>query len=296
MNQGRALFLYSNATGRGKVFRDIAKIKARLSLCFEEFVSHQTSSMEEGMELARKACGKYQYLIIAGGDGTMNHIVNVLAKEENPPILGYINAGTICDIGSDFGIHGHYHRALKIIEEGYTKPFDVGIINHQYFFGYVAAIGSFADIPYITPRAYKKRIGRIAYYAVAAKEALFTFKKIPVHVEVDGKHYDLNVPFVLLLSGKKVGGFVVNTSDHRNDDGRMELFLTKPGLFNGLVHYLFFKTRTVKLRGSHFKITLDYPYPWCIDGEAGPSGSVEIEVLPRKLTMFCAKKIANNRK
>ena len=288
MNQGRALFLYSNATGTGGVFRNIEKIKARLEKAFSAFDAKQTSSMEEGIELAKKACGVYQYLIVAGGDGTMNHIVSAIAEMENAPILGYINAGTICDIGADFGIHGSYKRALRIIEEGKVKSFDVGRLNQTYYFGYVAAIGQFADIPYITPRAYKKRLGRIAYYGIAVKEA-FAVKKIPVHVECDGVNYDLKVPFVLLLSGKKVGGFYVNHHSSRNDDGQMELYLTKPGLFNGLVHYLFFKTRTVKLKGSHFRITLDYPYPWCLDGEQGPCGNVEIEVLPSRLRMFCAE-------
>lgn len=292
MNEGKALFLYSDATGTGKVLANIESVKARLASCFSSFEAIQTKSQEECNDLAKQACGKYDYLIVAGGDGTFNHVVNSVAREKHIPVLGYINAGTLCDIGANLGIRGSYKRALKIIEEGHTVDFDIGEINGA-FFTYVAAVGSFADIPYVTPRKYKKRLGRLAYYLVAIKEA-FTLKKIPVDVVCDGQSYHLNVPFLLLLSGKNVGGFRVNKRNSRINDGKMELFLTKPGLFNGLLHYLFFHTRTIFLRGSEFHIHVDYLLPWCLDGEAGPVGDVHILVHPRKIRIFAAEKIAKS--
>ena len=291
MNEGKALFLYSNATGTGNVLANIEKVKERLSRCFSSLESVQTKSQDEGCQLAKEACGKYDYLIVAGGDGTFHHVVNAIAREKHPPVLGYINAGTICDIGINFGIKGSYTRALKIIEEGHATDFDIGEINGR-FFTYVAAVGSFADIPYITPRKYKKRLGRLAYYFVAVKEA-FVPKKIPISVTCDGVEYQLKVPFLLLLSGKNVGGFRVNKRKSSIRDGKMELYLTRPGLLNGLVHYLFFKSRTIALQGSEFDIHVDYPFPWCLDGETGPIGDVQIRVHPRKLRMFCAEKLSN---
>ena len=290
MNQGKALFLYSDATGTGKVIANIEKVKASLAESFSYLESVKTTSQEEGCLLAKQACGNFDYLIVAGGDGTMHHIVNVLAKEKNPPVLGYINAGTICDIGVNFGIHGSYKRALKIIREGHVSSFDVGEANGV-FFTYVAAVGSFADIPYVTPRKYKKRLGKLAYYFAAVKEA-FIPKKIPINVVVDGKEYTLMVPFILLLSGKNVGGFRVNRRHSSISDGKMELYLTRPGIFNGLLHYLFFKSRTVSLVGSEFKIHVEYPFPWCLDGESGPIGDLNIRVHNKKLRIFTAEKLA----
>ena len=294
MNPGKALFLYSDATGTGKVLKNIEKVKARLAAAFEILEPKKIASIEEGCALAKEACGEYDYLIVAGGDGTFHHIVNAIAREERQPILGYINAGTICDIGVNFGIKGSYKRALRILEDGAITSFDLGEINGT-FFTYVAAVGSYADIPYVTPRKYKKRLGRLAYYFVAVKEA-FVPKKIPVHVVCDGKAYDLKVPFLLLLSGKRVGGFPVNRLSSAIDDGKMELFLTKPGLFNGLIHYLFFKTRTLSLTGSEFEISVQYPFPWCLDGEAGPVGDVRITVHPRKMRIFCSRRLAGKPK
>ena len=290
MAEKKALFLYSDATGRGQVNKKLDYVLATLREVFSTLDVHKTASMEEGMELAQKACGVYDALIFSGGDGTFHHIINALAGHENIPILGYLNGGTIGDIGPNFGINRNLKRSLRIIKDGCTCGFDLGKIGDTYF-AYVAAIGAYADIPYVTKRIHKKRLGRIAYYFRAIGDA-FRLKAIPVHIEADGRVYDLKVPFLLCLNGKNVGGFRVNTSSSRMHDGVFELYLTKPGLFNGLLHYLFFKTRTIKLRAASFDIQIDYPLPWDLDGEAAMEGSVHIDAVESNMRIFCAKKYA----
>lgn len=294
MDRGKALFLYSEATGTGQVNRHLDEVKRRLSSIFEQLDVVMTTSMEDGIVKARGACGVYDALIFSGGDGTFNHIASSLIGLENVPTLGYINGGTVCDIGRNFGIHGSFRRALKIIEEGHTCGFDMGRINDMYF-TYVAAIGAYADIPYVTPRKYKKRIGRIAYY-FRAIGAAFVPKKIECHIVADGKEYDIKTPFILCLSGKNVGGFPVNSRRSSIHDGKFELYLTRPGLFNGLLHYLLFKMRTVKIVATDIKINVTYPLPWDLDGEKGPMGDVHIQAFDSGLRIFCGKKQAKTTK
>ncbi len=287
----KALFLYSDDTGQGTINRHLDVLLSRLRKTFPELEAVKTSSAEEGARLALESCGKYDALIFSGGDGTFNNIVSALKSHEDAPTLGYINGGTLCDIGRNFGVHGSYRRALRIIEKGYTCGFDVGEVNGS-LFTYMAAVGAFADISYSTKRKYKKRLGRIVYYFKAIGEA-FSPKKVRCHVEADGKEWDLMVPFILCLNGKNVGGFRVNGKSSSMHDGKFELYLTKPGLFNGLLHYLFFKTRTTKIVASSFKIDVDYPFPWTLDGEKGPIGSATIEASDSKLRIFCTKKHAD---
>ena len=292
--RGKALFLYSDVTGIGTVNRHLTEVQKSLSETFDALDIHKTASLEDAIAKAVDSCGKYDALIISGGDGTFNNIIGALVGKKDAPTIGYINGGTICDVGKNFGIHGSFRRALRIIKEGYTCGFDVGRVNDSYF-TYVAAIGAFADIPYVTKRKYKKRLGRIAYYFRAIGAALVP-KKIHCHVVADGREYDLDVPFILCLSGKNVGGFRVNSNSSSIHDGKFELFLTKPGIFNGLLHYLFFKMRTTKIVASRFQIDVQYPLPWDLDGEKGPSGNVHIEAVDSGLAIFCAKKFAESDK
>ncbi|MCR5348165.1 MAG: hypothetical protein K6E59_00955 [Bacilli bacterium] len=284
----KALFLYNGASGKGKTNRHLPEILARLEAIFDVVDVFKTSTMEEGMEKAKQACGVYDVLVFRGGDGTFNHIVSALYGMPNPPIMGYINGGTISDIGRNFGIKGNVRHALSIIEGGHTCGFDLGLVNGEVF-TYMAAVGAYADIAYVTKRKYKKRIGRIAYYFKAIAEAL-RWRSVPCVVEAGGERVETKVPFLLCLSGKNVGGFRVNARESNIHDGKMEMYLTKPGLFNGLLHYLFFKVRTTKIVASEFHVQISYPEPWCLDGERGPSGDVHIKTVDSGLRIFCAEK------
>ena len=286
----KALFLYSDDTGHGQVRANLNPMIAALESLFPTIDIKCTSSQEEGASLASDSCGKYDILIFTGGDGTFNNIVTALLGKPNPPTLGYINGGTISDIGRNFGIHGSYQRALRIIQEGHTCGFDVGVVGGKVF-TYVAAVGAFADISYMTKRKYKRRLGRIAYYFNAVGAALRP-TKVHCSIVADGVIHEVKTPFILCMSGRNVGGFPVNSRKSSIHDGCFELYLTKPGLFNGLLHYLFFKMRTTKLVASTFSIHVDYPLPWCLDGEAGPIGDVEIKAQDSKLRIFCAKRYA----
>ena len=286
----KALCLYSTKTGKARIRKHLDEIIARLKACFLTLDVFEMPSMEEGQEKAKQSCGVYDVLIVFGGDGTMRNIIQAIVCEKEKPILGYINGGTMSDFGTNFGIKGSHKHALRIIEEGHIKEMDVGKVNDQYF-GYVAAVGAYADIPYVVKRKYKKRIGSLAYYVKAVQEG-FVPKKIKGVLRYDDKEIPFKTPFLLCLSGKKVGGFHVSPKS-KIDDGKLELYVTKPGIFNGLLHYLFFKMRTTCYISNHFSIEIDYKDPWDLDGEAGPIGSVEISCLPKALKIFCLGKIAD---
>jgi diacylglycerol kinase (ATP) len=281
----KALLLYSHVSGWKNVSRRLSFVKKRLHQVFESLEVVCTLSVEEASRLEGKACGVYDVLVVVGGDGTFNNAVNELMKHENPPILAYLNFGTIGDVGRNFGIHGSVRNALRIIEKGNIEPFDVGEINGSYF-AYGAAIGRYSDISYKVQRNKKKKAGRLAYYAEAFRQA-FQRKRVSYMVRAEGKEYSGQTPFLLLLNGKFFGGFLIDPRGRIND-GKMELYLTKPGLFNGLVNY-FFHVRTQKIAAQEFEISTSEDGCWCLDGERGPSGPARVSLHPRALRIFSKK-------
>ncbi len=282
----KALLLYSSKSGHGQMVTHHDKIIAGLKKAFDVVDECKTKTAEEGQIAARNACGVYDALIIAGGDGTFYNAVNALAALENTPVLGYINNGTIGDIGRNFGIGGSYRKAIKTIQKGEIASFDIMQVNEGYA-GYVAAVGAYADIPYITPRKPKKLLGRISYYLLAVK-ALFKRKKYHVWVEADGLSYEQDVPFVLLMNGTNVGGFYVNNYGNIFD-GHLDLYLAKPALFNGLLQFLFHRWTIKRIECKEVTIRTDCPDPWDLDGEAGASGEIRVKLLPKHLRIFSNK-------
>ena len=71
----KALFLYSDATGQGKMLAHVGDVISRLRKTFSQLEAVQTHSQDELIARAKGACGgKVDALIVAGGDGTFHHV------------------------------------------------------------------------------------------------------------------------------------------------------------------------------------------------------------------------------
>ena len=281
----KALYLCSNKTGIKKSEKKINFIFDSLRKIYEDLTIVKTENIEDFEENIRKSVGIFDVVIVGGGDGTLKAAVTVLMEfsKEVRPVLGYLPLGTVNDAGKAVGINGSLKKAFKILEKNSVVEVDVCKVNNEYF-NFVCAAGAYSDISYVTKRKAKKFFGKFAYYFVAIA-SLFKKKKLTVHVEADDKIIDIKTPLVLIMNSKNVGGFPVNFN-YSVVDGKVEIYLTKPGLFNGLLHYLFFKMRTIKLKASHVKVSIVSNETWCLDGEKGFDGDVEITVIKQELRMI----------
>ncbi len=281
----KVLYLYSDKTGLAKSVRKVNKLNKKLNEIYSDLTIKKTESLEEFKKCILTSSKVYDILIVAGGDGTLKFAVGAIMslKKEERPVLGYIPSGTVNDAGKAVGIRGSIRQALKVLKKGNVDYVDVCKVNNDYF-NFVCAAGAFSDIAYVVKRGYKKAIGRLAYYFYALSQI---FKKREIEYEITTKNEKLTgkTPFIMVMNSRNVGGFPVNF-DFSVKDGLVEVYITKPGIFNGLLHYAFFKVRTTKLRVDYIKITLKNDEYWCFDGERGDKKSVEISVLKQELKVI----------
>lgn len=280
-----ALLIYSDKTGISKSEKKNAKMISKLKEIFSDLKSIRTNTIEDFSNAVSESIGKFDVLVVAGGDGTLKLAINELMKYERDtrPILGYIPAGTVNDAGKAFGCGQTIKSGLKNLKKLNINSIDIMKANETYI-NFVAAIGAFSDISYSTPRSTKKIIGRLAYYIDALPKALKR-KLIDAEIFCNGESYKIKAPFLMILNSKNVGGFPVNFK-YSVKDGMAELFATKRGLFNGLIHYVFFKTRTLKLKSDHFLIKINSDENWCFDGEKGDKKDLEIFVLKQEIKVI----------
>ena len=281
----KVLYLYSDKTGIAKSSRKVNKLHKKLHEIYSDLTIKKTKDLEDFENSIRSAVGVYDALIVAGGDGTVKFVVNVLMSipKEKRPILGYIPTGTVNDAGKAVGIKGSVRQALKVLKEGKTDTVDICKVNNEYF-TFVCAAGAFSDISYVVKRGYKKVIGRLAYYFYALSQ-IFKKREIEYEITTKNEKFSGKTPFIMVMNSRNVGGFPVNF-DFSVKDGLVEVYITKPGLFNGLLHYAFFKVKTTKLRVDYIKITLKNDEYWCFDGERGDKKSVEISVLKQEIKVI----------
>lgn len=279
-----ALFLYNKNSGFGILKRKIAFIVKSLNETFEVVDVVPSISKEHFLSTASEACGKYDVLVFAGGDGTFNMVANAISKHDVRPIIGIIPTGTVNDAARNFHITRNVKKCLKIIKNQKITKFDICKINDTYF-TFASAIGVFTDIPYLTKVSNKKKIGRLAYY-LKAIPSIFKRSVVKGTIKINDEVIPFETPFFLVMNSARVGGFKINPkSDMR--DGVVDIFISKPAPLNSLLQYLF-KSKKVKLiQASEFHVNIDSSMNWDIDGEMGFKGDAHFKVVPNHLTIFC---------
>ncbi len=259
----KALFLYNPSSGRGLKNKKLLYIKKELLKTYDSVDLVISQSKEHFMSECQKACENYDALIFSGGDGTFNMVVSALKDSVNKPILGMIPNGRLNDSYKTFGVPKSIKRALKVIKEQNIEDVDtVNVDNHEFIFSF--SQGAYSDIPYSTK--YKK-LGRFIYYLKAIPRL---FKKIRIKgklIDNDSKNeYYFETPFILIMNGTYMGGFKINKHNSYND-GLVDIYLVKPGVFNGLLKYFFSWKKIPHFKLSNFTIQDDSDMPYDLDGE-----------------------------
>ncbi len=243
-------------------------------------------SMASARQVMARAGEDYEALVVAGGDGSFNLAVNAVMGNQRQPILGYLNFGTLGDVGRNFGISANLSTALAVLKAQRIRSIDVGELRNQeesQYFVYCAAFGAYSAISYRTSAAQKKIWRRWAYYAQALGEA-FRPQRYPYHYVSRTLVEQGSAPFLMVLNGTHMAGFPVNKKG-RLDDGLAEVYLTRPSLFNGLLHYLPW-LRKPQDQAATCTFSGLPKEPWCLDGEEGPRGDATFVLHPQALRVF----------
>jgi diacylglycerol kinase (ATP) len=131
-----------------------------------------TSRAGDAGELAAEAARSGVELVIAaGGDGTINEVVNGLMRVSRPPRLGIVPLGTANDFARTLDLPSHAGAALRVALHGVAVELDVAIVNARYFIN-VSTGGFGADATKSAPRGAKRVLGPLAYAASGVKRLL----------------------------------------------------------------------------------------------------------------------------
>src|SRR4051812_29924734 len=154
----------------------------------------------------------YRIVVAAGGDGTINEVVNGLAGSQTA--LGILPVGTMNVFAAELGLPRRLSDAWRVIQAGHTREIDLARANRQYFVQ-LAGVGLDAQVVKETTRTLKKNFGPLSYLISTAQIAA---RKPPVIIaDCDGRV--LEGSFVLIGNGRFYGGPIPFFSRARVDDG-----------------------------------------------------------------------------
>ena len=264
----KAILIFNINAGNKNIFNKVLKIKNKLSDIYDVDLFSYTKIEDIAKILLRK---NYAYLFLCGGDGSFNNLINFVMKNEqiNFPCIGYIPTGTMNDCLKGYGINS-INSSIKIIKNNHQENILLGKCNDQYF-SYLFALGAYSDISYVAKRKNKKNEGKLSYYFKSIKEA---FKKQNYSFYINDKLFES--PFIMYLNGSNVGGFKINKQFFNDKKGNF--YITRKGIFNGLLTYLGKKNRII-LNGDRFIIKVVKSVPCCLDGEKYISNQFDISFI-----------------
>lgn len=214
-------------------------------------------------------------VITLGGDGTFNEAMNGNFLREERLLLSHIPLGTTNDIGAMFGYGKDVINNLRLLLDGEVKDIDICCVNNKPFV-YVAGFGKFMNVPYMTSRNLKKKIGYFAYLVEALKEFRLSTRLYDLSYVIDGEEYRGLYSFMLISNANRIAGINHFYNDVKLDDGKFEVLfcnLSKKKDILKTLYYLRLNDIT-KVPGFYFhktdNLTIKFKrkvLPWCVDGE-----------------------------
>ena len=231
-------------------------------------------------------------MVVAGGDGTVNYVVNAMKNKGLDIPLGVIPAGTANDFAGALGMSHQPLEAARQIASGAVDRVDCGCVNGLYFVN-IFSFGIFTTTSQRTPDQRKHKIGKLAYLIEGVKE-LRAMHAVPLKVVADGQAFDFNSLMVLVFNGETAGGFrLANTSSVR--DGIFDCLLLEKRNFLvscfAMVRYLCGgHPRSVRhLRAATLQISSPIDEPTDVDGQRGARFPLDVRCLPGLLRVVCPR-------
>lgn len=296
----KCIFIFNPESGQGKLKRNFNFILDTLTKRYGEIELLKTTHPKHALEFLKENGNKYDYVFASGGDGTLNEIVNGIAELDKKPIIGYLPTGTVNDVAKSLKISRNIKKAVKVLTDGEVFEHDIFKANNHYG-TYVCCSGLFSISSYNTPRAEKKKFGKISYFRNGCHE-LLKAKPIDVELQTEGEDIKTSSALVLISNSKSTASFLFNKSAVL-DDGKVDLFIFKShkkiilmsDVFKVLRGFMFGVNHLKKNKHiiyrqvSKFKINIKENTPINIDGEKAFDGSFVFEVIPKGLKILVPK-------
>lgn len=270
------------------------------------FTEHKHHATELTVTAANQG---YRRIIVIGGDGTLNEVVNGLfiqkAVEPREMLLAVIAVGTGNDWVRTFGIPQHYSEAIRAIREERSFLQDVGTVTYTEshytqtrYMANVAGLGFDAHVistfNHLKIKGYKG--GWMYLYSIL--KSYFRYKSSGARIWVDDEVVFNDLMFSLAIGICKYnGGGVQQLPNALADDGLLDLTIIRPvhwwhivfrlkKLFNGDIYQI---GHVIHAQGRKVKIEAAPSIQLETDGELMGGTPVEVNIRQRAIRVVVTR-------
>jgi len=224
MEKSRARVICNPLSGGGSYDPD--EIREELEDLEVEWV--QTEGPEDAIGAAEE--WREGLLIVAGGDGTVNDVINGLGRAGFPEgvTLGILPAGTGNDLAATLCIPEDADLAEDVIRQNRERRLDVARVRSEgigeRFFINVATGGLGAEISDANDEELKKRWGKLSYLR-ASLEVARNFDVREITLYLDGEERQVKAVNIAVGNCRYTGGGWPATPKANPEDGLLDVVI-----------------------------------------------------------------------
>lgn len=265
------LVIFNPAAGAGSIKKlndiiDIVRAKGiNVTMSETRYAGH-------AQEIANQSINKnYDLVVAAGGDGTMNEVINGVYPSKIP--LAIIPLGTVNVLALEMDLKNTVRSIADYIVYGKAKPCWLGCSNERYFLLMMSAGYDAKSVAYVSG-SLKALIGKMAYVFSYIK-TLISSSPLEYDVDIGGKKYKC---FNVIVSNSRLyGGNFISAPEASMDKNHLVISMAqKGGRLNALKYALcMFLGKYPKLKSvQNITATKCYiscsaaPEPIQLDGDA----------------------------
>jgi diacylglycerol kinase (ATP) len=295
LEKSRARVICNPTSGGGSYDPD--EIRDELESLEVEWV--QTEGPDDAIGAAEE--WREGLLIVAGGDGTINDVVNGLGRADFPEgvTLGILPAGTGNDLAATLCIPEDPELAEDVIRQNRVRTLDVARVRSEgvgeRFFINVATGGLGAEISSVNDEELKKRWGKLSYLR-ASLEVARTFDVRDLSLYLDGEERRVKAVNIAVGNCRYTGGGWPATPKANPEDGLLdvvvietlgagELFDLAPAVLAESTYLD--KDGVLFVRAKEIRVETQPPgLEFTADGEVIGNEPARFSVLPRTLKVI----------
>lgn len=288
-------FIYNPYSGEGAILKEIDKIidmHQKKGYTIVPYRIQRDIGIEEAFDEIDES---YKYVLIAGGDGTIDSIVNAMKQKNIELPIGILPVGTANDFARLLGMTNNIENNIEQILNSEPIKVDIGHVNDKYFVN-VLSTGLFTDVSQKTDTNLKNTLGKLAYY-IKGIEQLPNFRSLNAKITANGKVYDSPMYLILVFNGQTAGGFKI-ALDAEIDDGLLDVFILKSCHIAEFIHVFlkfmmgehmedprveYIKTQELLIESTEAIVT-------DIDGEKGPDFPLRVSCIKNGIEILGVNK------
>lgn len=292
----RILLLYNPMSGKTNFKYELDFIIGKLqNKNIEIKIFRSSRKYEMAKYISAHGATKCDAIYVAGGDGSVNEVMQSMVKNKIHVPLGIIPAGTSNDFAKNLKIPVDFSECMDVLAKKRIRKIDVGSVNDQLFIN-VCCGGIFTDVSQKVDIEFKNTLGMLAYYLKGAEQIPklrpMNLKIITDRTFIEGEFY-----LFFILNGSGAGGFDKLSGNAKIDDGYLDFIAIRnmslidvPSLFIKILrgehlkdkNVLFLREKKMRIE----KLDQNHEYETDIDGEKGPSFPLEVSILPQVLEVI----------